>query len=160
MPALGRGEMPGASFMMRGTITVCLIFRRDANPDADRFRQNMFGRCSLHGDTVINVITLDKKDIAANASFSYIEMMKKKIDVSEGGLAAFAKQYRLNTGKNRAQVARELNVARQAVIYAEDFPEKSFFKLRKRMIETYSPYKVIGPVLWLEEGKKKSVEVQ
>lgn len=27
----------------------------------------------------------------------------------------------------------------------------SLFKLRKRIIEKYSPYKVIGPVCWLEK---------
>ena len=79
--------------------------------------------------------------------------MKKKIEVSEESVASIAKQYRQATGKSRAQVASELGVGRQAVFYAEDFPQKSFFKLRKRIIEKYSPYKVVGPVFWLEKTK-------
>ena len=81
---------------------------------------------------------------------SYIRTMKEKIEVSEQDLAKIAKKYRLATGKSRLHVARELGVHRQAIFYAEDAPEKSLFKLRKRIIETYSPYKVIGPVIWLE----------
>lgn len=57
-----------------------------------------------------------------------------------------AKKCREESGKNRAEAARELGVARQAVIYAEDQPEKSFTKLRCRIIETYSKLKVTGPV--------------
>jgi len=37
------------------------------------------------------------------------------------------------------------------LIHAEDFPEKSFFKLRKRIVEKYSIYKVVGPAYWLEK---------
>ena len=77
--------------------------------------------------------------------------MTKKTTVTEKDLAAFAKKYRLASGKNRAQAARELGVARQAIIYAEDQPQKSFFKLRKRIIEKYSTHKVVGPVVWLEK---------
>ena len=77
--------------------------------------------------------------------------MAKKIPVTENDLAAIAKQYRIASGKSRAQVARELGVARPSVVYAEDYPHKSFFKLRKRIIEKYSPYKVVGPVVWLEK---------
>jgi DNA-binding XRE family transcriptional regulator len=69
--------------------------------------------------------------------------------VTERELAALAKRYRIASGKNRAQAARELGVARPAIIYAEEAPEKSLFKLRKRIIEAYSPYKVVGPVFWL-----------
>ena len=71
--------------------------------------------------------------------------------VNESDLAGVAKKCRLAAGKNRAQVARELKVARQAVIYAEECPQKSFFKLRKRIIEKYSAYKVVGPTFWLEK---------
>lgn len=65
-------------------------------------------------------------------------------------LAALAKKYRLATGKNRTEIAHELGVARQAIIYAEDQPERSFTKLRCRMIEAYSPFKVVGPFFLLE----------
>ncbi len=50
-----------------------------------------------------------------------------------------------------ARAARELGVSKPAVVQAENNPEKSFFKLRKRIIEKYSPYKLVGPVYWLEE---------
>ena len=77
-------------------------------------------------------------------------MRPKKI-VTADTLAALAHEFRIASGKNRAEAARELGVARQAVIYAEDQPEKSFTKLRCRMIEAYSPYKVTGPVFLLEK---------
>lgn len=77
--------------------------------------------------------------------------MAKKQFVSETELAALAQKYRLASGKNRAEAARELGVARQAIIYAEDQPEKSFTKLRGRMIAAYSPYRIVGPVFLLEK---------
>lgn len=77
--------------------------------------------------------------------------MAKKQFVSEPELAALAQKYRVASGKNRAQAARELDVARQAIIYAEDQPDKSFTKLRCRMIETYSPYRIVGPVFLVEK---------
>jgi len=77
--------------------------------------------------------------------------MAKRKFVAESELAALAQKYRLATGKSRAQAARELGVARQAVIYAEDQPEKSFTKLRCRMIESFSGSKVTGPYFQIEE---------
>ena len=74
-----------------------------------------------------------------------------KIDyVGAKQLCAIAKRYRIAAGKSRAQAARELGVARPAIVYAEEAPEKSLFKLRKRIIEKYSPHKVVGPAFWLE----------
>jgi DNA-binding XRE family transcriptional regulator len=75
----------------------------------------------------------------------------KVIYVSDKELAAIAKRYRIASGKSRVQAARELGVVRQAVLYAEERPDKSFFKLRKRMIEKYSGHKVVGPAFWLEK---------
>ncbi len=77
--------------------------------------------------------------------------MAKQQFVSEAELAALAQKYRLASGKNRAEAARELGVARQAIIYAEDQPHKSFTKLRCRMIATWSPYKIVGPVFLVEK---------
>jgi DNA-binding XRE family transcriptional regulator len=79
--------------------------------------------------------------------------MRAKEIVGEAELAALARRYRIAAGRNRAETARELGVARQAIIYAEDQPAKSFTKLRCRMIEVYSPYRVRGPVFLLERGK-------
>jgi hypothetical protein len=74
----------------------------------------------------------------------------KVVYVTAKELAAIAKRYRIASGKSRAQAARELRVAQPAITYAEEAPEKSLFKLRKRIIEKYSPHKVVGPVFWME----------
>ena len=80
-----------------------------------------------------------------------LPLVAKKIPVTEKGLAAIAKQYRIAAGKSRVQAARDLGVARVSLIRAEDHPGRSLFKLRKRIIEKYSPHKVVGPVFWLEK---------
>jgi len=79
--------------------------------------------------------------------------MTKETLLEEKALAAVAKKFRKASGKNRAEAARELKVARPTVAQAEDRPELTLVKLRKRIIEQYSPYEVIGPVFYL---KKKS----
>lgn len=77
--------------------------------------------------------------------------MRMKMTLEESELATFARQSRIASGKNRAEAARDLKVTPQAVMYAEDCPEKSFTKLRRRMIEVYSPYRVAGPVFLLSK---------
>lgn len=84
--------------------------------------------------------------------FNLKPMGTKKL-VSEVELASLAKKFRMRARKNRAEAARELAVARQAIIYAEDHPHKSFTKLRCRIIEMYSPYRVRGPVFLFERKK-------
>jgi len=79
--------------------------------------------------------------------------MRTKDIVGEAELASLARKYRIAAGRNRAEAARELWVARQSIIYAEDRPEKSFIKLRCRIIEAYSPYRLKGPVFLLERKK-------
>ena len=76
--------------------------------------------------------------------------MKTGEVLNDAKLAALAKQLRGKAGKSQADAARELKVSRAAIAQAENNPEKSFFKLRKRLIEMYSPYTVIGPAYWLE----------
>jgi DNA-binding XRE family transcriptional regulator len=88
--------------------------------------------------------------MAAPLIFFYSFAVPRIVYVTAKELAALAKRYRIAAGKNRAQAARELGVARVSLIHAEDFPGKSFFKLRKRIIEKYSPHKVVGPSYWLE----------
>ena len=68
----------------------------------------------------------------------------------EKQLAVLAKQFRKAAGKSKADVARELDVARPTVFGAEENPDMSLTKLRVRMIEKYSPFKVTGPVFHLE----------
>lgn len=77
--------------------------------------------------------------------------MPKQQLFAETELAGVAKRFRLAAGKNRSEAARELEVARPSLIHAEDIPEKTFVKLRKRIIEKYSPYKVTGPFYRLEK---------
>lgn len=69
----------------------------------------------------------------------------------ERQLADLAKQYREASGKNKSQAARELDVHRASVSVAEEKPEQSLTALRIRMIEKYSPYKVVGPVYRLQK---------
>ncbi|HVM60179.1 MAG TPA: hypothetical protein VMV72_04865 [Verrucomicrobiae bacterium] len=76
--------------------------------------------------------------------------MPKIVHVTAKQLCVLAKRYRIAAGKSRAQAARELHVARPAIVYAEEDPKQSLFKLRKRIIEKYSPHKVVGPAFWLE----------
>ena len=70
--------------------------------------------------------------------------------MSEMALARFAKNFRKNASKTRAQAAREMNVAQTSIFQAEEMPEQALFKLRQRMIEAYSPFKIVGPVYYLK----------
>jgi hypothetical protein len=70
--------------------------------------------------------------------------------MTESDLAALAKKTRQAAGKRKAHAARELDVSPPSLYNAEERPEMSLHKLRIRMIETYSNYKVVGPVYYLE----------
>ena len=73
--------------------------------------------------------------------------------IQESDLTALAKEFRSKTGKTRAEVARELGVARPTVVQAEEEPERGLHKLRKQIIEKYSEYEVIGPVYLLRKKR-------
>jgi DNA-binding XRE family transcriptional regulator len=73
-----------------------------------------------------------------------------KESLTEMNLARIAKRFREQAGKSRAQAAREMKVAQASVFRAEENPEQSLLKLRIRMIEKYSPFKVVGPIFHLE----------
>ena len=77
--------------------------------------------------------------------------MKKGEILNDKKLAALAKKWRQAAGKTMEQAASELNVSKPAIAQAENNPEKSFARLRKRIIEKYSPFKVVGPAYWLEK---------
>ena len=64
----------------------------------------------------------------------------------ENDLAVLAKEFRRQAGKTRAQAAREMGVAQTSIFHAEETPDQSLIKLRMRMIEAYSTFKVRGPV--------------
>ncbi len=66
--------------------------------------------------------------------------------IPEKSLAALAKKLRKASGKTKAEIARELNVAPPTVFAAEERPELSLTKLRIRIIEACSSYRITGPV--------------
>jgi len=63
----------------------------------------------------------------------------------EQDLADLARQIRVKAGKSQKEVAIELGVSAPAVSNAESKPERSLFQLRKRIIEKYSDFKLLGP---------------
>ena len=69
----------------------------------------------------------------------------------EKDLAALAMRFRKQAGKTRAQAARDMGVAQTSIFHAEETPAQSLLKLRMRMIEAYSSYRVTGPVFFLEK---------
>lgn len=73
-----------------------------------------------------------------------------KTSVAENGLVALAKRFRKQAGRTRAQAARDMAVSQTSIFNAEESPEQGLTKLRIRMIESYSPFKVRGPVYLLE----------
>lgn len=79
--------------------------------------------------------------------------MRSNKPIPEAQLAALAKQFREAAGKSKADVSRELRVAGPTVFAAEERPEMSLTKLRVRMIERYSGFKVVGPVFYLSKDK-------
>jgi len=76
--------------------------------------------------------------------------MPQNKPLAENDLAAIAKRFRKQAGKSRAQAAREMGVAQTTIFNAEETPELSLLKMRRRLIEAYSPYLVRGPVYFLE----------
>jgi DNA-binding XRE family transcriptional regulator len=74
-----------------------------------------------------------------------------KTSFAERELVALAKRFRKQAGISRAQAARDMAVSQTSIFNAEETPEQGLTKLRTRMIEAYSPFKVIGPVFHLEK---------
>ena len=70
---------------------------------------------------------------------------------NENDLAVLAKIFRRQADTTRAQAARDMKVSQTSIFHAEESPEQGLVKLRIRMIETYSRFKVTGPVYLLEE---------
>jgi DNA-binding XRE family transcriptional regulator len=75
-------------------------------------------------------------------------MAEKKL-LFEKDLAALAKKFRGESGRKRAQAAREMGVSHVSIHRAEENSKESLTQLRTRMIEAYSPFKVKGPVFYL-----------
>ena len=77
--------------------------------------------------------------------------MKQGKTIEEHELAALAKKFRIAAGKTRAAAAREMGVKHPSIFHAEESPEKGYWSLRRRMIEAYSQYQVLGPLYLLRE---------
>jgi DNA-binding XRE family transcriptional regulator len=77
-------------------------------------------------------------------------MAKQKM-YFEPELAKLAKQFREQSGKFKAELGRELKVTRATMQDVEERPERNLTKLRRRIIEKYSPFRVIGPVYFLKK---------
>ena len=72
--------------------------------------------------------------------------MATKNTYDESELAALAKSFREKAGKSKAEAARDLGTSEPSIFNAEEKPHLSLTKLRTRMIERYSDFKVAGPV--------------
>jgi DNA-binding XRE family transcriptional regulator len=77
--------------------------------------------------------------------------MLRKATLNENDLALLAKTFRRQAHTTRAQAARDMKVSQTSIFNAEESPKQALTKLRMRMIETYSEFKVRGPVYLLEE---------
>ena len=76
--------------------------------------------------------------------------MAKQRVVTDAELAALARKFRLKARKTKIEAAAELGVGRPSVQLAEENPEQSLTRLRIRMIQKYSRYRVNGPLYLLE----------
>lgn len=79
--------------------------------------------------------------------------MLKTEFVAGRDLSALAKRFRKKSGRKRAQAARDMGVSQTSIFNAEESPEQGLQKLRLRMIEAYSPFKVVGPGYWLKKRR-------
>ena len=92
------------------------------------------------------------KSVAKLLKYARIIIMPKQT-FSESDLAAIAKRFREQSGKTRAQAARDMEVSQPSIFHAEESPGQALTKLRMRMIAAYSPFKVVGPVFHLEKRR-------
>lgn len=77
--------------------------------------------------------------------------MSRKAIINEHDLCVIARQFRRKAGRTRAQAARDMKVSQTSIFHAEESPEQGLTKLRMRIIEKYSRFKVRGPVYLLED---------
>lgn len=79
--------------------------------------------------------------------------MSKKPWWTESDLASLAMRFRQQAKKSRAQAARDMGVSQTSIFHAEESPNQSLLKLRTRMIEAYSPYKVVSRVFLIRKQR-------
>lgn len=75
--------------------------------------------------------------------------------MNDAELASLAKRFREEANKTRAQAAREMGVKQTSIFNAEETPKASFFKLRSRLIEAYSTYKVVSRITLVKKSRTK-----
>lgn len=80
----------------------------------------------------------------------YTHRVTKKQFLFEADLAKLAKKFRKHAKLTRPQAARELGISHTSIFNAEENPTQSLAKVRMRMIEKYSRFKVVGPVYYLQ----------
>jgi hypothetical protein len=90
-----------------------------------------------------------EESIAESHIFAKMTIMPQQL-LAEEELAAVAKRFREQAGVSRAHAARDMKVSQTSIFHAEESPEQGLTKLRARMIEAYSPFKVVGPVFNLK----------
>src|ERR1017187_7031757 len=100
-----------------------------------------------------NTFPLQEKSVAKLNMFAKNLSVPKTKLLAEKALAALAKGFRKKAGKSRAQAARAKRGSQTSIFNADESPAQSLHKGGARMIETYSPFRVIGPVFHV---RKKS----
>ena len=139
--------------MVLRSLTLGLLLGGNPDPDA-----NIAGICTggdapihylkcIHFEYIIKHFEFNLSTTLATVA----ALMKSPQYVEESALAALAKKYREASGKTRAQAAREMGIKQPSIFHAEESPEHSFTKLRRRMIEAFSNVKVSGPFYRLDE---------
>src|SRR6266850_4032386 len=74
----------------------------------------------------------------------------QSLPIREEDLPQIAKAAREAAGRTRAEAARDLGVKFSSIFNAEENPRASLFQLRKKLIETYSNYQLVGPEFRLQ----------
>jgi DNA-binding XRE family transcriptional regulator len=92
--------------------------------------------------------------IGKTAIFCYsFDVKDYKKAYSEPELVELTQKVRKAAGKTQKEVAYDLGVSQASISQAEASPERSLLELRKRIIEKYSDYKLVGPEFRLVKKK-------
>ena len=76
---------------------------------------------------------------------------KEHLQLNQNDLAVPARNFCRQANTTRTQAARDMKVSQTSIFNTEESPDQGLIKLRMRMIEAYSKFKVSGPVYLLEE---------
>jgi DNA-binding XRE family transcriptional regulator len=86
-------------------------------------------------------------------NFIFNGCMAKPKMFSETDLAALARELREKSGKRKIDLARELGLGKATIQKAEEYPQMSLTKVRRRIIEACSSFEVFGPVFILKRRR-------